>query len=281
MQFAIDGSNFGSPVTLSAAASPRSATRPWASAGTHTVVANYSGDSSFAASSGTLSGGQTVNQATTTTAVTASVNPSTFGQNGDLHRDGGSRQRHFDNGGTVQFVIDGSNFGSPVTLAGGTATINDAALASWARIRWWPTTAATAASPASSGTLERRPDRQPGDDHHDGHQLGQPVGVRPESVTFTATVTPGSGTCDNGGTVQFVIDGSNFGSPVTLSQRHGDDQRRGAWRVGTPYRGGQLQRRQQLPRQQRHAERRPDRQPGDHHHDGDQLRPTRRRSARR
>jgi Bacterial Ig-like domain (group 3)/MBG domain (YGX type)/Domain of unknown function (DUF4214)/Right handed beta helix region len=35
------------------------------------------------------------------------------------------------------------------------------------------------------------------------------------TVTFTATITPNSGAFDNGGTVQFVIDGANFGAPVT------------------------------------------------------------------
>ena len=35
------------------------------------------------------------------------------------------------------------------------------------------------------------------------------------TVTFTATITPNSGAFDNGGTVQFVIDGTNFGSPMT------------------------------------------------------------------
>ena len=38
-----------------------------------------------------------------------------------------------------------------------------------------------------------------------------------QSVTFTATVTTGSGTFDNGGTVQFAVDGSNFGAALSLS----------------------------------------------------------------
>src|SRR5207253_5992348 len=37
-----------------------------------------------------------------------------------------------------------------------------------------------------------------------------------QSVTLTATVTPVSGSTAPAGTVQFVVDGSNFGSPVTL-----------------------------------------------------------------
>ena len=38
-----------------------------------------------------------------------------------------------------------------------------------------------------------------------------------QSVIFTATVTPGQGVFDNGGTVQFVVDGSNYGAAVGLS----------------------------------------------------------------
>src|SRR5205814_505887 len=38
-----------------------------------------------------------------------------------------------------------------------------------------------------------------------------------QSVTFTATVAPASGTTPPTGSVQFVVDGSNFGSSVSLS----------------------------------------------------------------
>ena len=37
-----------------------------------------------------------------------------------------------------------------------------------------------------------------------------------QTVTFTATVTAQSGTFDNGGSVQFAVDGRNFGSPQDL-----------------------------------------------------------------
>jgi hypothetical protein len=36
-------------------------------------------------------------------------------------------------------------------------------------------------------------------------------------VTFTATVTPGTGTFDNLGTVQFAVDGTNYGAPQNLN----------------------------------------------------------------
>ena len=49
-------------------------------AGTHTITARYSGDANFSTSSGTLSGGQTVNPAVTSTAISPSVNPTVIGQ---------------------------------------------------------------------------------------------------------------------------------------------------------------------------------------------------------
>jgi hypothetical protein len=48
--------------------------------GTHVVIASYSGDSSFTASNGMLSGGQVVSKASTHTVVVSSLNPSLVGQ---------------------------------------------------------------------------------------------------------------------------------------------------------------------------------------------------------
>src|SRR5205807_1349498 len=50
------------------------------SVGTHTITASYAGNSSFSSSSGTLTGGQTVNKAGTSTGVSSSANPSVSGQ---------------------------------------------------------------------------------------------------------------------------------------------------------------------------------------------------------
>ncbi len=90
-----------------------------------------------------------------------------------------------------------------------------------------------------------------------------------QTVTFTATVTPGSGTFDNGGTVQFAVDGSNFGAGEP-EQRPGRHQRL-RLELRYPHGHGRIQRRQQLPSEQRHPGRRPDRHPGQHQHHG-QLR---------
>jgi uncharacterized repeat protein (TIGR01451 family) len=59
VQFKIDGSDVGTPVTLNASGIA-TLTIAGLAPGSHTVVAVYSGDADFAAGSGTLSGGQTV-----------------------------------------------------------------------------------------------------------------------------------------------------------------------------------------------------------------------------
>ena len=63
VQFVVDGSNFGSPVTLSGGAAT-SASTTLLGAGNHTVVAQYSGDPNYAANTGSYT--QVVNQANLT-----------------------------------------------------------------------------------------------------------------------------------------------------------------------------------------------------------------------
>jgi hypothetical protein len=63
VQFSIDGTDFGDPVTLSGGSATSGITTTL-SVGTHNIMAVYSGDANFAASSGTLL--QTVNQSPTT-----------------------------------------------------------------------------------------------------------------------------------------------------------------------------------------------------------------------
>ncbi len=65
VQFVVDGTNFGSPVTLVSGSATSSSTATLL-AGTHTVTASYSPTGSYQASSGTLTGGQVVNKAVLT-----------------------------------------------------------------------------------------------------------------------------------------------------------------------------------------------------------------------
>ena len=99
--------------------------------GGHTITAVYSGDMNFSTSTGLLT--QTVNLASTTAVVSSAVNPSVFGQSVtftatiSVQSPGAGTPS-----GTVQFQVDGSNVGSPVsvTSSGGqtTASFSTAAL---------------------------------------------------------------------------------------------------------------------------------------------------------
>src|SRR6185503_17206907 len=127
VQFKIDGSDFGSPVALSGGQAQISTAA--LSVGNHEVKAYYSGNASFNSSNGTLSGGQDVNAADTTTSVSSNHNPSVFGQSVTFTATVAAVAPGSGTpGGTVQFKIDGSDFGSPVALSGGQAQISTAAL---------------------------------------------------------------------------------------------------------------------------------------------------------
>jgi hypothetical protein len=78
VDFFIDGSDASGPVPLSGGTAAFSTAG--LSVGTHTVTASYSGDSNFVPSSGTLSGGQTVNQDGSHTFLGSTANPSVSGQ---------------------------------------------------------------------------------------------------------------------------------------------------------------------------------------------------------
>jgi len=121
VQFKDNGTNIGSPVTVSNGTATLSQT--FNSAGAHSVTAVYSGGAGYngstsSASTVTVSDAAPVNQDTTTTLqapgtatageavnLTATVSPAGAG-------------------GTVQFKDNGTNIGSPVTVANGTATLS-------------------------------------------------------------------------------------------------------------------------------------------------------------
>src|SRR5262249_5648987 len=77
VQFVIDGVE-SPPLGLIGGVAPLQ--QDSLSLGNHTISVNYLGDGSYLPSSGALAGGQTVNQASTTTELTSSSNPSALGQ---------------------------------------------------------------------------------------------------------------------------------------------------------------------------------------------------------
>ena len=216
IQFQIDGSNFGSLVTLTNGSANSTAIAKL-SVGNHAVTAIYSGDTSFVTSTGTLCGGQTVKPVlkSTSTAVSSSLNPSSFDQSvtftANVTGSGGTPT------GKVQFAIDGINFGSPISLVNGSAS--SAAITSLSVGNHTVTAIYSGDGnyATSNGTLS-------------GGQTVKPAlkstvtvvssslnpSVYGQSVTFTAIIT-GAGVTPTG-TVQFKVDGSNFGSPVNLTK---------------------------------------------------------------
>ena len=95
--------------------------------GEHTIIAIYGGSATFLG--GTPAPQlEEIDPASTTTTVTASANLSFFGQSVTYTATVTAASGTFDNGGTVQFAVDGSDYGGPVSLSGGSATIADATL---------------------------------------------------------------------------------------------------------------------------------------------------------
>jgi hypothetical protein len=201
VQFSIDGSNVGSAVTLNAAGQAQFSTSSLA-VGNHTVQAAYGGSATFSGSNGALTGGQTVDPVSTSTALSSDHNPSNVGQTvtftAMVSSTGGVPT------GTVQFTIDGGNAGGPVALAGGQATHQTSSLTSGTHTVTATYSGATNFS-GSSGSLS-------------GGQIvnlnatttsvgsSQNPSTFGQSVTFTATVSSGAGTPS--GNVQFTIDGN-------------------------------------------------------------------------
>ena len=90
------------------------------SVGNRSVKAYYNGCTNYGISNDTLSGGQSVRGLTTTT-VNSNANPSTYGQPVTFTANVSGPSGAGTPTGTVQFQVDGMNFGSPVPLSGGSA----------------------------------------------------------------------------------------------------------------------------------------------------------------
>ncbi|MGO9917135.1 MAG: beta strand repeat-containing protein [Isosphaeraceae bacterium] len=228
VQFQVDGNNYGQPVALDSNGQA-STTDSALSAGSHSIVAVYRATGiDFTGSQGSTT---ELIQTPTSTSVTATPNPALeLGQaltfTATVSSNGGTPT------GSVQFQVDGSNFGAPVTLNGGQAQIPDSdsgtsalALGSHSIVAVYIPTGNFVASQGSttevigvltstSVTADPSPlvlqNFEEGDDSDEG-EFAQP------EVTFTATVSnANSGGATPTGSVQFLIDGSDDGTPVTL-----------------------------------------------------------------
>ena len=196
------GSSLG---TVALSGGSASLTTASLTAGTHSVTASYSGDANFAGSTSSAIT-QTVNQASTTTALASSVNPSSSGQSVTFTA---TVSPSLGPTGTVQF-FDGGNTLGTVALSGGSASLTTAALA----VGTHSITATYSGNTNFSGSTSSPVTQAVGvvgtatalTSSLDPSLFGQPV-------TFTATVNPFSGPT---GTVQF-FDGAISLGTVALS----------------------------------------------------------------
>jgi hypothetical protein len=198
-----DGANSLGTVALSGGAASFSTSS--LSVGSHTITANYSGDSNYSGgASGVLT--QTVNQASTATTVSSSANPSAVGQNVTFTATVSPSAAT----GTVQFYDSGATLGIPVTLSGGKASLSTSTLSKGTHSITATYSGDTNYSGSTSSTFTQNVSligtatsltSSPNPSRH-----GQ-------MVTFTATVTPTSGTGTPTGTVTFLDGSTTLGSP--------------------------------------------------------------------
>ncbi|MGO8753390.1 MAG: Ig-like domain-containing protein, partial [Thermoguttaceae bacterium] len=154
---------------------------------------------------------------TTTTAVTASANPAVSGQTVTFTATVTPGSGTFDNGGTVQFAVNGTNFGSPVTLSNGQATITDSALTAgtYTITATYSGDTIYASSNNSSSPLTETVNAASTTTMLISSLNPAPLG---QSVTFTATVaavSPGAGVPT--GTVTFVDGSTTLGTGALTS----------------------------------------------------------------
>ena len=203
IQFLVDGSPYGSPVTLSGATAALPITE---TVGDYTIAAEYTGTANFAA---TLAAGETTAALTVTSAtlVSIAVTPAS---------------PSITKGLTQQFTATGTytdsstaNLTSQVTWASATPAVATISAAGLATALTGGTTAITATlgsvtSPGDTLTVVKAATSTVVTPSSDSETYGQ-------SAIYTATVTSAAGTPADG-SVQFLVDGSDDGSPVSVTE---------------------------------------------------------------
>ena len=232
VQFVIDGVNYGSPVALSGATNTATGTVMTAAINVngspHSVSANFvNADGNFINSNGALSGGQTVNPAPTSTSVSSSANPSVFGQSitftATVTNTAGAGVSTATPTGSVQFIVDGVNFGSPIAVSGsgGIASATSGSISNL-NVNGSPHSV-KAVFTNSDGNFSGSMNTLTGGQTVTKAATSTAVqsslnpSIFGQSVTFTATVTNTSTGATPTGSVQFVVDGVNFGAAIALA----------------------------------------------------------------
>ncbi|WP_181818941.1 Ig-like domain-containing protein [Rhodococcus sp. AG1013] len=204
VQFKDNGTNIGSPVSVSGG----SATLPhtFTTAGSHSITADFIAGPGFVNSSASAQS-VTVTDPDVTTSLTVGVPASAeTGAQVDL----AATVTPSDAAGTVQFSVDGTAVGGPVTVSGGTATY---AYTFNAAETYAVTAEFTGAAGFTNSTATAQNITVTDPDQETSLSLAVPGSAQTGSeVDLTATVSPS----DAAGTVQFKDNGTNIGSPVAV-----------------------------------------------------------------
>jgi hypothetical protein len=205
VQFEDNGTNIGSPVTVSGGtAQVQTSALP---VGTDALSAVFTpSGSGYSGSTGTLS--FKVNPITTSTSLSASpASPQAAGTQETLTATITPSVAP----GSVQFEVNGNDVGSPVTVSGGTAQFQTSSLPSGTDTLSAVFTSSSGNYAGSTGTTQFTVTAAPTTTTLTASPAGpQQFGTQ---ETLTATVSPSAAT----GKVQFEDNGTNIGSPVTVS----------------------------------------------------------------
>ncbi len=186
------------------------------SAATHSITASYAGDAKFVATTSPILS-QVVNQpvaAATTIVVTAAVNPAVFGQTVSFTATVASSGAGTLTG-TVNFMDGATSLGTATLNASGVATFSTTSLSVASHlitgVYSGDANFISSTSPTFSEVVNKASTTARLSSSSNPATVGQAVSF----TVIVASTLPGSGAPT--GTVQFLIDGANFGSPVTLT----------------------------------------------------------------
>ena len=207
VQFTVDGDDLGGPVAVDAYGVAVSDALATLGSGDHEVVATFSGTANYQSSDSTLT--QTVLRADTTTNVTSDENPSTYGDTVTFTVTVSPAPVS----GSVQLSIDGAPVGGPVALTAGEASLVGTGLAPGVHqieAEFLGTTNFKPSADVLAQTVVKVPSTT-------GLAItpGSPTAGAP--LVLTATVTGSLVGSNPTGTVRFLVDGTQVGSPVTVS----------------------------------------------------------------
>ncbi|RVW06928.1 Ig-like domain repeat protein [Prescottella agglutinans] len=211
VQFQDNGANIGSPVAVAGGAA--SLNHTFTSAGSHSITAVFTGTGNF---TGSTSSAQTVTVSDPTPVDVETTLGLAVPQNAETGTavDLTANVTPSNAAGTVQFKDNGANIGTPVTVAGGAATLSHTFAAAGAH----SITAVFTGAPGFTGSTAGAQTVTVTDPVVPDVETTTTVSVPANAatgadVTLTANVAPQNAA----GTVQFTADGANIGAPVTVT----------------------------------------------------------------